>query len=87
MKKFYIIVLYPLLLATAVVAAESQENAQPIVVDGTLVPVREVRVASRAKGVIHFIREEGERVHAGEAILALEDSMEKLEVNRQKKIM
>jgi RND family efflux transporter MFP subunit len=44
-------------------------------------------MASRSKGVIRFISEEGDRVRAGDPILILEDSQEKLEVNRQQKIL
>ena len=87
MKRLSLFLLFPLMAAARLTASEPSTNPAAISVDGTLVPVREVRMASRAKGVIRFIREEGERVHLGDPILILEDSMEKLEVDRQKKIM
>ncbi len=68
-------------------ATSALSDGQPISVEGTLVPVREVHIASRSRGVISFISEEGDRVHAGDPILILEDSQEKLEVDRQKKIL
>lgn len=73
--------------ASALSDTESGHQPQTISVEGTLIPVREVHQASRSKGVIRFIREEGDRVHQGEPLLILEDSVEKLEVDRQKKIL
>lgn len=68
-------------------ATEAPADPSSIPVEGTLIPVREVHMASRAKGVIRFIREEGDRIHPGDPLLILEDSVEKLEVDRQKKIL
>ena len=66
---------------------DTPSPSRPISVEGTLIPVRVVRLASRSKGVIQFISEEGDHVHAGAPLLILEDSQEKLEVDRQKKIL
>ena len=79
--------LISLLAVLPALASDTPTDTLPVSLEGTLVPVREVHMASRAKGVIRYIREEGERVHLGEPILILEDSLEKLEVSRQKKIL
>jgi len=59
----------------------------PIEAKGLLKPLREVRLASRAKGVISEIKREGTEVQEGETVMALEDKMERLQVEQQQQVL
>jgi membrane fusion protein (multidrug efflux system) len=66
---------------------ESAASDKTVRIHGMLKPYREVRLASRAKGVIAEIQEEGSRLKEGETAMRLENAMEKLQVDQQRKIV
>ncbi len=88
-------VLIRLLLLTAILApsafsqTEGTDSASPppSKIEGLLKPYREVRLASRAQGVIAAVVEEGTELKEGEVALRLEDTMERLQLAQQTKVV
>jgi membrane fusion protein (multidrug efflux system) len=79
----------PLLLllpALTLLANESPPKEQ-VKIEGLLKPYQEVRLASRAQGVIQFVVEEGTELKKSEVALRLEDSMEQLQLAQQTKVV
>jgi membrane fusion protein, multidrug efflux system len=60
---------------------------EAIEAQGQLKPFREVRLASRAQGVIREIKEEGSEVNEGDTVMQLEDNLERLQVQQQQDIL
>lgn len=83
--------LFWFLMAMATGTAFAQERpievSTPVEISGMLKPFREVRLASRSQGVIQKILEEGTEVKQGEAVVVLEDAMEKLQVQQQLQVV
>lgn len=61
-------------------------RAEPLLVEGLLMPYEQARLASRAQGVIATIREEGDEVRKGDVVMQLETEMEQLQVRQQEHI-
>jgi len=55
--------------------------------EGLLVPSEQAKLASRAKGVIEFIKREGEPVKKGDVVMQLESGTESLQLEQQKHIL
>ncbi len=87
--KFLLFFLIPLCGVVAAESPEASADVQPPAIEakGLLRPLREVRLASRAKGVISDIKREGTEVKEGEIVMALEDNMERLQVEQQQKVL
>jgi len=86
--KPYLLLLFVFAFGLAPLHAQPA-SAEPerVKFQGMLKPFREVRLASRAQGVIAEIQEEGRRLKEGETVLRLEDSMEKLQVEQQRRVL
>lgn len=75
-------------LSSAIPHLGAQTNApSTIEAKGLLRPVREVRLASRSQGVIRSVVEEGTEVKEGDSVVQLEDAREKIEVEKQKRVL
>jgi membrane fusion protein (multidrug efflux system) len=70
-----------------VAAADSEVPGDSWEVRGLLVPSKQARLASRAKGVIEKIAREGQRVREGEVVMELESEMERLQLAQQEHIL
>lgn len=70
-------------------APAASENTPPsqVKIEGLLKPYREVHLASRAQGVIQFVVEEGTELQSGQTALRLEDTMERLQVAQQTRVV
>jgi RND family efflux transporter MFP subunit len=77
------ILILPALLATISLV----RGGEPIPCKGLLVPYEQARMASRAQGVIATIKDDGEPVKKGEIVMALENDMEKLQVEQQRHVL
>ena len=77
-----------LAMTSLLCAQEPMATPAPGVIEakGQLKAFREVRLASRAKGVIRDIKEEGSEVKEGETVAVLEDALERLTVDQQKAV-
>jgi membrane fusion protein, multidrug efflux system len=76
-----------LLVPTLTLGAEEPPPNQQVKIEGLLKPYQEVRLASRAQGVIQFVVEEGTELKESEVALRLEDSMEQLQLAQQTKVV
>ncbi|MDX2080065.1 MAG: efflux RND transporter periplasmic adaptor subunit [Terrimicrobiaceae bacterium] len=76
-----------LLLVFVLGAGLLQADQAPIEAKGLLRPVREVRLASRSQGVIRSVVEEGTKVDEGATVVQLEDARERIEVEKQKRVL
>jgi membrane fusion protein (multidrug efflux system) len=75
------------LLAVFLLIGLAGARAEPISCKGLLVPVEQARMASRSQGVIASIKEDGATVKKGDAVLELENDMEKLQVAQQQHVL
>jgi membrane fusion protein (multidrug efflux system) len=71
----------------ASVAAEVETQEPVLEARGLLVPSKQARLASRAKGVIEKIAREGQVVQEGEVVMELEREMERLQLQQQEHIL
>lgn len=75
-------------LATAALSRGSNASpAEPLVVQGLLMPAAQAKLASRAKGVIESIKREGDAVNEGDVVMELENTMEELQLDQQRHIL
>jgi membrane fusion protein, multidrug efflux system len=72
------------LLFAALLSAACAETVE---CKGLIVPQQQARIASRAQGVIAMIKDEGEVVKKGDAIMELENEMEQLQVEQAKHVL
>jgi len=78
----------PLLLALATfLSLPTLHAVEPIKLKGLIIPFEEVKLSTRAKGVIQKIHAEGSVVKSGDILMQLENNLERLNVEQQEKIL
>jgi RND family efflux transporter MFP subunit len=60
---------------------------EPVKLKGLIIPFEEVKLSTRAKGVIQKIHAEGSVVKSGDILMQLENTLERLNVEQQEKIL
>jgi len=61
--------------------------ADEVILRGFFKPVEQVTLSSRAKGTTSFVAEEGAAVQAGEVLMRLEDSLERINLEQQRTVL
>lgn len=74
-------------LLSAACLAFAAADAAPTEIKGLLVPYEQARMASRDKGVIGSIKDEGDVVKKGDIVMELENDMERLQVEQQRHVL
>lgn len=68
-------------------AVETPAAPESLEVSGMIKPFREVRLASRAQGVIQTIKREGDAVREGESVMQLDDAVERMQLQQQEMLV
>jgi membrane fusion protein, multidrug efflux system len=76
-----------LVFVTVAFSAAAAAAPDELLMRGFLKPVEQVTLSSRAKGMTSVVAEEGSYVKAGEVLMQLEDDLERIQLEQQRKVL